>query len=247
LRFTSYAQIHEDWVLLRALRHVPRGFYIDVGAQHPTVGSVTKLFYDRGWRGINIEPVSHWFDQLVEQRSRDINLRIAVDAVCGEAVLYEIPESGLSTTVAKFAERHRAAGWACRSRSVPTRSLAEICREYVQGEIHFLKIDAEGSEYRVLQGGDFARYRPWIVLIEATEPLTDVPAYQESEAVLVPAGYEFAGTDLLNRYYVAREHAALKRHIGAGIRMVQRRVRLILWLRRVAWLRRVPLVRRFVR
>lgn len=239
--FTSYGQFYEDLVLLRSLRHVRHGFYIDVGAQHPTTGSVTKLFYDRGWSGINIEPVSHWFDQLVEQRPRDVNLRVAVDAVCGEAVLYEIPESGLSTTVAKFAERHRAAGWACRSGSVPTRSLAEICSDYVQGEIHFLKVDAEGSEYPILKGGDFARYRPWIVLIEATEPLTDVPAYQESEGVLLSAGYEFAGTDLLNRYYVAREHADLKRHIAAGMRMVQRRVRLI------PWLRRVPLLRRFVR
>jgi len=239
--FTSHAQFYEDRVLLRSLRHVSRGFYIDVGAQDPAVGSVTKLFYDRGWRGINIEPVPHWYDQLVEQRTRDINLRMAVDAVCGEAVLYEIPESGLSTTVAKYAERHRAAGWACLSRSVPTRSLAEICNEYVRGEIHFLKVDAEGSEHLILKGGDFARYRPWIVLIEATEPLTDVPAYEASEAVLFSAGYEFAGTDLLNRYYVAREHAALQRQIAAGLRMVQRRVRL------VPWLQRVPLVRRFVR
>jgi hypothetical protein len=51
----SYAQNYEDILLGRALRK-SEGFYIDVGANHPVFHSVTKLFHDRGWRGINVEP-----------------------------------------------------------------------------------------------------------------------------------------------------------------------------------------------
>lgn len=231
--FRSHAQMYEDLVLSWALRQVQRGFYIDVGAQHPNRESVTKLFYSRGWNGINIEPVGHWYEQLAAQRPRDINLQLAAGVTQGETVFYEIPESGLSTTSARFAERHRQAGWAIRRTRVMTRPLAEICSEYVREEIHFLKIDAEGSECMVLEGCDFVRYRPWIVLIEATEPLTQVPAYRESERILVTAGYAFAGTDFLNRYYVARERASLQGQLAAGIWMAKQGIRLLRLLGRL--------------
>ena len=61
-------------MLWRALKHVERGFYIDVGACAPEEWSVTKAFYDRGWRGINIEPDPGYHRQLLAARTRDINL-----------------------------------------------------------------------------------------------------------------------------------------------------------------------------
>ena len=57
MRFISYAQNNEDVLLWRALGHVRDGFYIDVGANDPVEHSVTKAFYDAGWRGISIEPL----------------------------------------------------------------------------------------------------------------------------------------------------------------------------------------------
>jgi hypothetical protein len=75
--FVSYAQAKEDIHLLRALAGVRHevGFYIDVGAWDPDIDSVTKLFYDAGWHGINIEPSTKWFARLIEKRPRDINYK----------------------------------------------------------------------------------------------------------------------------------------------------------------------------
>lgn len=64
----TYAQNFEDVLLWRALRHVPEGRYVDVGAGHPELHSVTKLFYDAGWSGINIEPVPELAHALAKQR-----------------------------------------------------------------------------------------------------------------------------------------------------------------------------------
>lgn len=238
MRVASHAQLYEDVILYRPLRHVRQGFYIDVGAHDPVVDSVTKLFYDRGWSGINIEPVGSWFDRLAANRTRDINLHLAAGAASGEAELFEIPESGLSTVISAHAERHRQAGWDCRTTRVKTRPLSEICREYVKSEIQFLKIDAEGAESLVLEGCDFARYRPWIVMIEATEPLTEIQAYGDSEAILLASGYEFGGSDGLNRYYLARERVDLQGPLAEGFRIANRRAQ----LRRAV--NRLPLVRR---
>ena len=70
----SYAQNFEDVILWRAFKDVNCGRYVDVGAFHPEIDSVTKWFYDQGWSGINIEPVPESFDALNAARSRDQNL-----------------------------------------------------------------------------------------------------------------------------------------------------------------------------
>ena len=57
--FKSYAQNFEDVILYRALGSIRNGFYIDVGAQHPEIDSVSKAFYDLGWRGVHVEPVPY--------------------------------------------------------------------------------------------------------------------------------------------------------------------------------------------
>jgi peptide methionine sulfoxide reductase MsrB len=67
----SYAQNCEDVMLHRALRPVQQGFYVDVGANDPVCHSITKAFYECGWRGINIEPVQSWFGKIEADRSRD--------------------------------------------------------------------------------------------------------------------------------------------------------------------------------
>ena len=57
----SYAQNFEDVVLDRVFHQVERGRYIDVGGYDPVIDSVTKHFYDKGWSGVNIEPVARFF------------------------------------------------------------------------------------------------------------------------------------------------------------------------------------------
>lgn len=216
MTFISYAQNFEDVMLWRALKHIKGGFYIDVGANHPEVDSVTKAFYDHGWRGINIEPVRQWFEQLVEQRPRDINLQLAAGARAGEITLYELPDTGLSTHRLDYAERHEAErGYTKREIRVPMETLTEICERHSVSCVHFLKIDVEGAEREVLEGIDFERICPWIILLEATLPNSQQEDHAEWEPILCNAGYAFVYFDGLNRYYVARAHEELKRAFRA--------------------------------
>ena len=150
-----------------------------------------------------------WFDELVKDRPRDTNLKLAASSAAGEAVFHDIAGTGLSTLIDTFADRGAAAGYPGITIRVETRRLADICDEHVRSEIHFLKIDVEGAEKAVVDGCDFAKYRPWIILIEATEPMTTIASHLEWEPTLTSNGYLFAGADRVNRYYVAKEHVAL--------------------------------------
>jgi len=209
--FISYAQNAEDVLLYRALRDVRQGTYVDVGANDPSGDSVTKAFYDRGWRGVNIEPVTSLYEALVKQRPEDVNVNAAAGAAEAQKTLYEIPGTGLSTLDASVAQRHRSQGFKVIETSVPVRTLRSILAETPRTDIHFLKIDVEGWEREVLLGIDLTATRPWIIVVEATEPNTEIPSFSDWESLLLEHQYSFVFFDGLNRYYLARERKALKK------------------------------------
>jgi len=205
--FVSYAQNCEDVVLWRALKDVDRGFYVDCGAYHPTHHSVTRAFYDRGWRGINVEPLPALIRKFDEQRISDFNVAVALSDKSAEAVdFYEVADTGLSTLDPQLARQHDKTGFITSKIAVATVTLSQVLDEVSPAAIHFLKVDVEGAERLVLSGLDFNRYRPWIIVVEATRPLSPELTELTWEDILLGACYEFAYFDGLNRYYVAREH-----------------------------------------
>jgi FkbM family methyltransferase len=209
MTFISYAQNGEDVVLWRALGHVERGFYIDVGSYDPAEDSVTKAFYDRGWSGINIEPVSALHYSFVQERPRDTNLNVAAAERSGLIQFHVVRESGLSTTVASIAERAAAEGRQVQASTVPALTLASICEEAGVKDIHFLKIDVEGGERAVLEGADFTRFRPWVVVIEATVPGGAERNDDIWKDLLLSSGYKPCLFDGINLFFAAEEHSEL--------------------------------------
>jgi FkbM family methyltransferase len=206
----SYAQNGEDVLLERLFGRQADGFYVDVGANDPTDLSLTKHFYDRGWHGVNIEPVPDAFARLCAERPRDTNLNVGVAAGAGEMTFYELPDqSVLSTFSAEQAALYRAEGRQLVERPVRVLPLAEVFAAHADRAIDFLSIDVEGLEREVLAGGDWQRWRPRVVLLEATRPNTTEPMHQDWEPLLLEAGYLFAYFDGLNRFYVRAEEPAL--------------------------------------
>ena len=216
MSFISYSQNFEDVMLWRALKDVTQGFYIDVGAHHPDHDSVTKSFYDKGWNGINIEPVAQWFELLELGRERDINLLTAVGSSEGELNFYEIPGTGLSTLDESVARLHAHNNeHEVITRNVSVRTLTDICKEYNIEDIHFLKIDVEGAEKLVIEGVNFNSINPWIILVESTYPNTQNEAFSSWEFMLLDAGYTFVYFDGLNRFYVSSEHRELTQRFSS--------------------------------
>jgi FkbM family methyltransferase len=200
----SYAGNFEDVVLERVFRGINRGFYIDVGAYEPIDQSVTHHFYLKGWNGINIEPNPAPFRALAAARDRDVNLNVGLSNHEGSIRVFSADGACWSV------DRGLITGWfgvpadKIVERVMPVRTLAAICERHAPQDaaIEFLKIDVEGHEREVVEGGDWNRWRPRVVLIEADRP-------EAWEPRLLDAGYVFALFDGVNRFYVRDEDRRL--------------------------------------
>ncbi|KFC64551.1 methyltransferase, FkbM family [Devosia sp. LC5] len=216
MTFTSYAQNFEDVILWRALKHVDVGFYIDIGAQDPIKDSVSRGFYEQGWRGVHVEANPFYSERLRKNRPDEDVLEVAVDRQEGEIAFFDIAETGLSTGDTAVAREHEAQGRHVTEVVVKSCPLSVILKRFRDRDIHWLKIDVEGMEEAVIDGWLPSDVRPWIVVIESTLPGTQEPSSQLWEPKLLSLGYEFAYFDGLNRFFVSLEKLELKTAFGAG-------------------------------
>lgn len=216
-QFISYAQNGEDVVLWRALHAVGVGRYVDVGASDPVLDSVTKAFYDRGWRGLNIEPLPVEADLLRANRPDDVVVQAVIGSAGASTVTFHevvgVVEhgvrSGLSTAVDSIATQHKRAGFQVQDIDAACRRLDDVIGEHglMDCDVHFLKIDVEGAEHEVLASVDLRRWRPWVLVVEATAPNSSEPTWPQWEPDVLAAGYQFCLFDGLSRFYVADERA----------------------------------------
>ena len=202
-----YSQNREDLIINGFFPDIKNGFYVDVGANHPFYHSVTKLFYGRGWSGINIEPNPMLLNQLQEHRSRDVNLQLGISNKQGKLLLrvYHSKDGleGISTLSNELKKDYS------EKETIDTKKYSDIqievltLKQLFQGQspkhIHFLKVDVEGFEYEVLSGNDWDKYRPELLCIESNHIIKDW------RPILEKNKYHLVLNDGINDYYLANE------------------------------------------
>jgi len=208
----SYAQNFEDVMVARLFDAGYRGLYVDIGAAHPDFLSVTRHFYDQGWSGINVEPTFRFYPLLCEARPRDVNLQCAIGNSSGLATFYEIPKVAENSTLEPaVADRLAATELTATPHEVEVVRLVDICDTHVKGRtIDFMKIDVEGGELGVLQSGDWERFRPRLLIVEATVVNSKEENWQIWEPILTEANYHKVWFDGLNNFYLREEDLELR-------------------------------------
>ncbi len=184
----TYAQ-HGDDIVIRAIFHslgINTPSYLDLGAHHPERISNTKLFYDIGSRGINVEANPNLHKIFLEQRPQDINLNVGVGIESGFQDFYMIDgESGRNSFIKEVAE-----GFVMdypefaitEVRQLPICTVDQILNNRALPD--FLSIDIEGMDFEVLQSIDFKRY-PFKVICVELQPYSEM----NIRTLLHDAGY----------------------------------------------------------
>ena len=157
---------------------------------------MTKVFYDRGWSGINIEPLPNKIKLLEKYRPRDNNLQLGAGNKEGNATLLV---KGLCSTLFYNKTTNNSL-----LINIKIQTMSNICKKYIpEGKkIEFCKIDVERYEKNVLLGFDLVNYRPKVFCIESLrDQKTNFSENEKWEYILENKDYELAYKYRRNRFY----------------------------------------------
>ena len=176
---------------------------------------MTKAFYLRGWYGINIEPLTKKYQELIKHRKRDINIQIGVGKNQGKARLFG---NGVGATLVKEYSRNNT-----NISTINIDTMKNICNKYIPKNkiIQFCKIDIEGGEKDALLGYDFENYRPKVFCIESTKPGSNIHVFDKWENILFKNDYSFVFQYKINRYYIDNRIEGLKERFIYAERAIQ--------------------------
>ena len=162
-----YSQYSQEQSLENCIfKGFKNGTFMDVGA-HDGVDLNNTLFFEttHNWKGINVEPIKLVYDRLVTNRPNCININCAVSDCNGNAEFlcnngYTEMLSGLKS---EYDNRHldringeiQKMGGESKTILVDTKRIEAICEENNINHIHYLSIDVEGGEMKVLQSINF--------------------------------------------------------------------------------------------
>lgn len=192
----SYAQFGEDLVIENLIRRSQPGFFVDVGAHHPTKLSNTYRLYKKGWRGINIDAAPESMGLFKKYRPEDINIESGVAIKPGTLKFYMFTEPALNTFSSVTAEGCQKGGAQLKKVvSLPVQSLAKILDKHVPHgkEIDLLSIDTEGFDMEVLRSNNWDRYQPTIIVVEDFKFTAENPELSPTYQFLKEHGYRLHG------------------------------------------------------
>jgi FkbM family methyltransferase len=187
------------------------GFYVDIGAHHPVRHSNTYYFYQRGWRGINIDAMPGSMEAFDRLRPEDINLEVGIAQARAALTYYRFREpavNAFSLSQERIAELSASFGF-LEKLEIQAVPLVDILREHLPRDRHidFLSIDVEGLDLEVLSSNDWQAYRPTIVLAEDLDAFTLGNVLQSPiTAFLGKQGYEPCAKMHHTILYIDRTH-----------------------------------------
>lgn len=161
----SYSQEGQDTRALNYFNGKKEGYFVDIGANEGIIISNTYLFEKKmSWKGICSEPLPKAFELL--QKNRNV--------ICDNNAVYSKSNlkmdfscdrwlSGISTDInpqnIKTLKKPRI--------TVNTITFQDLLTKYNAPKIiHYLSLDTEGSEYKILKSVDFKKYKFLYICVE---------------------------------------------------------------------------------
>ena len=179
-----YSQYNQDRFLETYIfKGYKNGFYVDVGA-HDGITINNTLYFEKNnnWTGINIEPITKVFDQLLINRPNNININCAIcnndgetDFLCNTG--YTEMLSGIKDCYDirhfnRLNSENKDMGSTTQVIKVQTKKLETIFDENNIKHINYLSIDVEGAEFEVIKSINFNKV--FIDVIEFENNYNDV-------------------------------------------------------------------------
>jgi FkbM family methyltransferase len=189
----SYSQFGEDKIIADLLKDMKFKsiVYLDIGANNPKFISNTYLFYEKGFRGVLVEPNPYLVGKLRYVRPKDlvVNIGIGIEENAIEANFYMFAEEadGLSTFSLEEAKHWENVGLNGKKYKIeriwkmPLITVNNLIENYLTECPDFVSIDVEGWDLKILKTFNFDKHNPAIFCVETLAYKEDGSTYRVKE------------------------------------------------------------------
>lgn len=187
-----------------------RGRYLDIGSGHPVRGSITYLFYRRGWSGIPIDPIKRYAKLASRKRKQDSVFQGILGFHETDRYFYEFTPYEISTISREHAQDliERSCGQLLRVEELERLRWEDLRLSTTPMEPFLLSIDVETTEMHILLSIDFKAFKPRVICIEDSQgPMISCTSVQK---FLGSKGYVWAGAAGFSRIMVHASHLEAK-------------------------------------
>jgi len=198
----SYSQTGEDRII-RSILGNSKGFYVDVGCNHPLSLSNTFELYKRGWVGINIDANSALISKYTKRRPKDKSICAAVSSKEEEAIFTQFDDDAVSSLCSQHVATWEKERVIVSQKTVKTLTLDRILKSYeAPHAFDLLTIDAEGHDFEVLSSINLSIYKPKLIVIEMHGFEILNPNENKIYQYLSANSYKMVGFIIMNGFFV---------------------------------------------
>ena len=163
----SYSISGVDLIIDRMFSKVQKGFYIDLGCNHPIKHNNTYLLHKRGWNGINIDADSRSIEEFNKLRKNDYNICALISDKKQKIKYYYYHErSALNTVDSRIVKKRKNKPKKIFLRETTTLDNIIENSTFKKRKINFLSVDIENHEYEALKYFKFKKHKIDCIVIE---------------------------------------------------------------------------------
>ena len=163
----SYAQDFEDILILLCIRDRKDISYLDIGCNHPIRWSNTYLFYENGYRGTLVEPLTDLHELIQKLRPEDHLIKYGVGDGTRSEYLIKIKGSyGTSSYITD--DKYKGCA---NCHTIKVLTINEILMS-IKKLPTFISIDCEGYDLPILKTMDFEKYPVPVICAETNKPVS---------------------------------------------------------------------------
>ena len=156
-----------DIIVNNIFRNKKKGFYLDIGCQHPVNNNNTFLLHKRGWEGVNIDLDKDNIDLFNFSRPNDHNVCQAISSSTKDVDLFFYHKKSPINTIEKKVSNFQTAK-VKKIKKIKTNTLNNVLytSRFKNNKFDLMSVDVEGHELDVLLGFDFEKYDPSVIVVE---------------------------------------------------------------------------------
>ena len=152
-----------DLLIDHIFKSKKKGFYLDVGCQHPVSNNNTYLLYRRGWSGINIDLDPKNIRLFNLERPDEINICKCVSSDNSKKDFFFFHSGSPINSLEKKTTKDKSNFSLKKIETFTLNSILEDCK--IQN-IDYFNLDVEGHELDVLKNFNIQKYKPKVISVE---------------------------------------------------------------------------------